>query len=180
MRNKRCQASLCLRGWADSWPVYPQPLWVFINSNNIISNIQQLAGEPELTAPFLLIYFFFFIYFYCVQQNCTTGISSRARAWEGDYLEEADQEGRNVRQCCGGSKENVLGIDGLHLEGVCLLFRSNGQATPLRVLCPFLNKILAGDFSKGPRSINRLGVWCIENVRGNGWLISRADRVGVY
>lgn len=36
----------------------------------------------------------------------------------------------------------------------------------LQVLCPFLNKILAGDFSRGPRSINRLGVWGIENVRG--------------
>lgn len=36
----------------------------------------------------------------------------------------------------------------------------------LQVLCLFLNKILAGDFSRGLRSINRLGVRCIENVSG--------------
>lgn len=29
----------------------------------------------------------------------------------------------------------------------------------------FLNKILAGDFSSGQRSIRRLDVWYIENVR---------------
>lgn len=63
-----------------------------------------------------------------------------------------------------------MGIDGLHSEDVCLLFRRNGQAMALQVLCPFLNKVLAGDFfffspPRGPRSINRLGVWWIENVR---------------
>lgn len=61
---------------------------------------------------------------------------------------------------------NVIGIDGLHSEDVCLLFRRNGQVMALQVLCLFLNKILAGDFSRGPRSTNRLGVGCIENVSG--------------